>query len=303
MQGLTNRALRAWFCKTVAPDGVFTEFLRVRGGAQGRLAPADRREIVPPPGNVPLVVQLIGHDREGLVAAARAAQTAGADHLNLNMGCPYGRMTSGLTGGGMLRRPELLPDILGALRDAVAGTFSLKLRAGYEDPRQVFSLLPLFESLGIDFLILHPRTVVQQYAGQADHRLTAEVVRATRLPVVANGDLVAAGQARGILAESGAAGLMLGRGAIGDPWLFQRIRGEAAARPEAGGRLRELGRYLGELASGYEQLFCGEVQILARLKEVLAFVAEPELAGTVQRLRRCKRLEAFRQIVAEMAAQ
>lgn len=300
LQGLTNRALRAWFCTSVRPDVVFTEFLRVKGGARGQLAAVDRREIVPPPAGVPLVVQLVGHDREGLVAAARSARAAGAQHLNLNMGCPYGRMSSGLTGGGMLRRPELLPELLGALRKAVDCSLSVKLRAGYDDPRQIFTLLPMLEAAGIDFLVLHPRTVVQQYAGAADHRLTAAVVAATRLPVIANGDIVEAVAGRAVLEATGAAGLMVGRGAIGDPRLFTRLRHDAPQQPLPAVRRRELQTYLGELAAGYRELFCGEAQVLAKLKEVLAFVAEPELAGLVRALRRCRTLEAFTGVVEGM---
>jgi tRNA-dihydrouridine synthase B len=300
LQGLTNRALRAWFCRSVRPDVVFTEFLRAKGGAKGLLAAADRREIVPPPAGVPLVVQLVGHDREGLVAAARAARAAGAQHLNLNMGCPYGRMSSGLTGGGMLRRPELLPELLGALRAAVDCSLSVKLRAGYDDPRQIFALLPVLEVAGIDFLILHPRIVVQQYAGAADHQLTAAVVAATRLPVIANGDIVDAGAGRALLETTGAAGLMLGRGAIGDPQLFTRLRRNALQRPAPAARRRELHAYLAELAAAYQEIFCGEAQVLAKLKEVLAFIAEPELAGVVRDLRRSKTLAAFAGVLDEL---
>ena len=302
LQGLTNRALRAWFCRSVRPDVVFTEFLRAKGGAKGLLAAADRREIVPPPAQVPLVVQLVGHDREGLVAAARTARAAGAQYLNLNMGCPYGRMSSGLTGGGMLRRPELLPELLGALRAAVDCSLSVKLRAGYDDPRQIFALLPVLEAASIDFLILHPRTVVQQYAGAADHRLTAAVAAATHLPVIANGDIVDAGKGRALLETTGAAGLMLGRGAIGDPQLFTRLRKNTPQPSAPAARRRELHAYLGELAAGYRELFCGEAQVLAKLKEVLAFIAEPELAGTVRELRRSKTLAAFASVLDELLA-
>ena len=119
-----------------------------------------------------------------------------------------------------------------ALRDAVAGTFSVKMRAGYDDPQQVFSLLPLFESAGVDFLILHPRTVVQEYAGLADHGITAGVVAATRLPVIANGDIRTVADGQRVLRLTGAAGLMLGRGAIADPLLFQRLRGRRSRNRE-----------------------------------------------------------------------
>lgn len=301
MQGLTNRALRKLFIEWVRPDVVCTEFMRVSAVAsKRRLAAGDLREVAAAEGGVPLVVQLIGHGRDALVSAAQAAQAAGARHLNLNMGCPYGRMTSGLTGGGMLRQPEDLTEVIPALRDAVAGSFSVKLRAGYDDHELVLKLLPLFESTGVDFLVLHPRTVVQQYAGQADHAVTAEVVRQTRLPVIANGDIRSAADGLRVLRETGAAGLMLGRGAIADPLLFARLRGEAAAEPSRPEMAAMLRRYLREVLARYGELFCGETQVLAKVKEILAFVADPHFAGSIKQLRKAQSVRAFAALVDEL---
>lgn len=294
MQGLTNRALRAHFIEQVRPDVVFTEFMRVNPvAAVKRLSPSDLREISAAEGGVPLVVQLVGHGREALVSAALAAQKAGAVHLNLNMGCPYGRMTSGLTGGGMLRRPADIAEIIYPLRESVSGSFSVKLRAGYDDPEQVLSLLPLFESAGIDFLVLHPRTVVQEYRGTADHAVTARVVRSTRLPVIANGDIRSAADGRRVLLETGAAGLMLGRGAIADPLLFERLRNRADPAPGAAERRAELGRYLQQILVRYCKLFCGDMQILGKLKAIVSQLDDPELATALKELRRAKTLTAF----------
>ncbi|AJE04777.1 dihydrouridine synthase [Geobacter pickeringii] len=294
MQGLTNRALRSLFIDWVRPDVVFTEFMRVNPvAATRRLSAGDLREMAPDEGGVPLVVQLIGHGRDALVSAARAAEEAGAVHLNLNMGCPYGRMTSGLTGGGMLKRPEDLEEIIPALRRAIAGTFSVKLRAGYDDLRQVFDLLPLFEAAEVDFLVLHPRTVVQEYDGRADHGITAEVVRSTRLPVIANGDIRTAADGLRLLTESGAAGLMLGRGAIADPLLFQRLRGQAAADPDELQRGMELRHYLHDLRERYSTLFCGETQVLSKLKGALAPMDDPAFETTRTQLRKAKTIRAF----------
>ncbi len=178
-------------------------------------------------------------------------------------------------------------------------SLSVKLRAGYDDPRQIFALLPVLEAAGIDFLILHPRTVVQKYAGTADHRLTAVVAAATHLPVIANGDIVDAAAGRTLLEETGATGLMLGRGAIGDPQLFTRLRKNTPQPSAPAVRRRELQAYLRELAEAYRELFCGEAQVLAKLKEVLAFIAEPELAGTVRELRRSKTLAVFAGVLDE----
>lgn len=299
MQGLTNRAMRGLFADWVHPDLLFTEFMRVHAAStKRRLSPSDLREIGAEEQGIPLVVQLIGHGCEALVAAASDAQAAGARHLNLNMGCPYGRMTSGLTGGGMLRRPELLDELIPALRQAVVGTFSIKLRAGYDDLRQVFSLLPLFERAGVDFLVLHPRTVLQEYAGLADHAITAEVVRATALPVIANGDIRTAADGRRVLEQTGAAGLMLGRGAIADPLLFERLRGRAGAEPNRRERAAMLRRYLGELSERYRQLFCGDTQVLAKLKGVLAPMDDPDFAPWRSELKKSRTLERFCSLVS-----
>jgi tRNA-dihydrouridine synthase B len=297
MQGLTNRALRALLIDLVRPDVVFTEFMRVNAAAaKKRLAPGDLKDISPDQAGVPLVVQLIGHGREALVSAAQAAQDAGAVHINLNMGCPYGRMTSGLTGGAMLKRPDLLEEIIPALREAIDGTFSVKLRAGYEDPEQVFSLLPLFEAAEVDFLVLHPRTVRQAYEGFADHGVTAEVVKETTLPVIANGDIRSSVQGLRVLQETGAAGLMLGRGGIGDPMLFERLRGRAA-EPERQEMKSMLHRYLSELLPRYCELFCGDSQVLGKIKGIVSNVEDPELDQELKQLKRSKTLQAFRAAV------
>jgi tRNA-dihydrouridine synthase len=298
MQGLTNQALRAWFIQHVQPDAVFTEFMRVSPVAEvKRLSAVDLREIAAAENGTPLVVQLVGHGREALVSAAVSAQKAGAVHLNLNMGCPYGRMTTGLTGGGMLRRPADLEEIIPALRDAVRGTFSVKLRAGYDDHEQVLSLLPIFESAGVDFLVLHPRTVVQEYDGAADHSVTARVVKSTRLPVIANGDIRSVADGRRVLEETGAAGLMLGRGAIADPLLFQRLRGKANPEPAVDERRKEIPLYLQEIAAAYRELFCGDIQVLGKLKAIVVHMDDPALARDIRDLRRAKSLRAFESLL------
>lgn len=292
MQGLTNRALRDLFVDWVRPDVVFTEFMRVGGAGKG-LAASDRRELGAEQGGVPLVVQLVGHDVAGLVAAAQTAQVAGARHLNLNLGCPYGRMGTGPTGGGLLREPQRLDILLPALRAACHGSFSVKIRAGYDDPRQILDLLPLFEDVGLDYLILHPRTVQQEYTGAADHTVTAAVVAATRLPVIANGDVRSAATGRRVLRDTGAAGLMLGRGAIADPWLFERLRGRAPALPTPDERVAELRRYLAAMLERYQEIFCGEVQALGKVKALLACLDEPQLARPLRQLRKARTSTAF----------
>lgn len=297
MQGLTNSALRSLVIDLGQPDLVFTEFLRVSTVSRKRFSRMDKAEITADQKGVPLVVQLVGHGVDVLVDAARVALKAGARHINLNLGCPYGRMTTAATGGALLQHPQQLDELLPALRDVIPGDFSVKIRGGYEDPRQIFSLIPLLEKTGIDWLALHPRTVVQKYAGEADHQITAELVRATTLPVIANGDICTAEEGRHILQQTGAAGLMIGRAAIADPKLFARLRGTAPEKPSRKELAKDLKSYLKRLMPLYQERFCGEKQVLDKIKNVLIFVDVPEFSTTIKRLQKCKLIDDFLEIV------
>lgn len=301
MQGLTNRGLRHLFAQWVKPDTLFTEFMRVAPGETSkRLSASDLGEIAPTEETIPLVVQLIGHGTDALVAAAQIAQTNGAAHINLNLGCPFGRMTTGLTGGGMLQQPELLQELIPALRTVIQGSFSVKLRAGYDNLQQIFSLLPLFESARVDFLVLHPRTVLQEYEGLADHSITTRVVQETSLPIIANGDVRTAEGGLRLLEQTKAAGLMLGRGAIADPLLFQRIRSGVTHQPSQVERAAMLRHYLTGLLERYQGIFCGEQQILGKVKTVFATMDDPDFTKQIKGLKKARTIQLFSSLVAQL---
>ena len=293
MQGVTNRALRTLFINRVRPDVVFTEFVRAQADIQKCISDSDRREIDNGCNTTPLVVQLIGSNIDFLVAAADTVQELGAEHLNINLGCPYGRMTKSTAGGALLKTPADLPLMLKSLRKTIVGSFSVKIRSGYDHPSQLLSLITMFEDCGIDFLIVHPRTVQQQFNGPADHDVTAAVVRQTSLPVIANGDIWTVADGDRVLSQTGAAGLMLGRGAIADPLLFERLRGNYAALSTPAQRAEELRDYLQELLARYQELFCGDQQVLWKMKEVLTFIKDPWFAKQMRKLKKTKSLAEF----------
>ena len=286
MQGLTNSALRRLYLQKYQPDIVFTEFVRVQTQTRKRVARSDLADVQDHPSGTPLVVQLIGNSPEALAEAAQLVQQGGCHHINLNLGCPYGRMTTGATGGELLREPQRLVEVLKALRHACRGSFSVKCRAGYDDPHQWRSFLPVFEGSGVDYIILHPRTVVQRYAGDADHQLSAEMADRTSLPVIANGDIICPHKARELLTQTRIAGLMIGRGALADPLIFQRIRGAAPLESGPVERRRQLGRFIHDLWPRYVEKFCGERQALMKIKDVLNFVTDPELQRDLGKLKR-----------------
>ena len=302
MQGLTNSAMRQCFIDHYEPDVVFTEFVRVNSQSRKRVKRADMTDITSASRQVPLVVQLIGNQARALADAAESVEAAGCQFINLNLGCPYGRMTSGATGGELLKNPLALATLLKDLRAVVRGSFSVKCRAGYDDPQQIFSLLPVFADCGVDFLILHPRTVVQKYAGHADHEVTAEVAISTRLPVIANGDINDPSTAWNLLEKTAVAGLMLGRGALADPLLFRRIRGQEAESVSAQQQRRGVYDFVSALVPGYLEKFCGERQTLMKLKDVLNFISYPSCQRDLGKLKRCVTISRFTALLEDRFA-
>jgi tRNA-dihydrouridine synthase B len=178
----------------------------------------------------PLVMQLLGEDPDILAEAARRLEGAGADGIDLNMGCPVAKIVVKGQGAALMRDPLRAAVIFRTLRKAVAGTLTIKIRGGWDD-RTVNApeIARLAESEGVDGLTVHPRTRSQQYTGRAPWEVIAAVVAAVRLPVVGNGDVRAVDDARAMVAATGCAAVMIGRGALGRPWIF---RGAETSRDE-----------------------------------------------------------------------
>lgn len=302
MQGLTNRGMRQVFGETVRPDVLFTEFVRVRPGAEQSVTDADFVEATTTTGGIPLVVQVIGSADEGVVQATRDLVDRGVEHVNVNMGCPWGRMTSVLAGGGMFRAPETVEPMLRELRAIVPGSLSVKTRTGIDNEREFFDVMPAFEASGVDFVVVHARTVKQKYRGHANHALTREIVERCQLPVIANGDVATEADAHRVLDETGAAGLMLGRGAITDPLLFERIRGGVSARPTGDDRQVEVATFLLRVLNAYEPLFEGDSQVLAKFGSVLTHITDDALRRWVKTLKKLKRVDAMRDALRGVAA-
>ena len=291
------------FGSTVRPDVLFTEFVRVRPGARIPVANTDFIEATTEVPGIPLVVQVIGSADEGVVEATRDLVSRGVRHVNVNMGCPWGRMTSILAGGGMFRAPETVEPMLRELRQIVPGSLSVKTRSGIDDERQIFDVMPAFEAACIDFLVVHSRTVQQKYTGAANHELTREIVERSGVPVIANGDITTIEEAADVMAHTGAVGLMLGRGAIADPWLFDRIRGAAPDKPHGDDRRVELAHHLTLLLDEYERIFHGDAQILAKMKSVIAHITDPDQARWCKSLKKQKQVDGLRDLLREASAQ
>lgn len=168
----------------------------------------------------PHVVQLAGCAPEPMAEAARIAVDIGADVIDINMGCPAKTVTGGAAGSALMRDPDHAVRLLAAVREAVVVPVTVKMRLGWDrDCLNAPVLARRAESLGFAGVTIHGRTRQQFYKGTADWAAIRAVVEAVRIPVFANGDVGDLAQARACLAASGAAGVMVGRAAIGRPWL------------------------------------------------------------------------------------
>jgi nifR3 family TIM-barrel protein len=168
----------------------------------------------------PLVIQLAGREAYWMAEGARLAEDAGADVVDINMGCPSKSVTSGLCGSALMRDPDMALKLVEATVKATTLPVTLKMRLGWDqESLNAPEIAKRAEDAGVRMITVHGRTRQQFYTGQADWAAIGPVVQAVRIPVIANGDIASAADARRALTLSGAAGVMIGRAAQGKPWL------------------------------------------------------------------------------------
>ena len=203
-------------------DVYYTEYFRVH--RDSHLDKDILASITENPTGRPVIAQMIGNDIPSLVRIARELEQLPVAGIDLNLGCPAPIVYKKCAGGGLLRDLPLVDKILGALREAISGKFTVKTRIGFDDERTIDALLPIFARHSIDLLTVHGRTVLQMYRDGVRYDLIAQAAATMKCPVLANGNIISAEHAQHILQSTGARGLMIGRGAIRNPWIFEQIR-------------------------------------------------------------------------------
>lgn len=258
MSGVTDAPFRTQALAFGAP-AVVTEMVAGEDYVQDR--EHFRRRAARHQGDAPHIVQLVGRDPVWMRKAANQAAAEGADIIDINMGCPSRRVTGGQSGSALMREPELARRLIA---ETVAGAgdcpVTVKMRLGWDDQTiNACEIGSIAESEGARMVTIHARTRCQFYKGVARWKLARPITETLRVPVLINGDIETAEDANLAMAESGACGVMIGRAAIGKPWLIGQIagvlRGQPITPPSPIEKLRALTNQLDDSCALYgEQL-------------------------------------------------
>jgi len=190
------------------------------------------RMLASDPAEKPLTVQLFGADPQIMAAAARKVEAAGADIVDLNFGCAVRKVLKTGAGAALMHDPERAESVIKAVRQAVTVPLTVKCRSGWDRTgEEAFRLAEIAQKCRVDALALHPRTAPQGFSGQADWQLIAGLKRCCDVPVIGNGDIASHEDALKMKNGTDCDAVMVGRAAIGNPWLFSQIRAALSGDP------------------------------------------------------------------------
>jgi tRNA-dihydrouridine synthase B len=272
MQDVTDLAFMHVIGHYGAPDYFFTEFFRVH--SMSRPERHILRSIDENTTGRPVFAQLIGEDLAHLDRTVRELLKHRVAGIDLNLGCPAPKVYKKNVGGGLLREPEKVGEILATLRAAVPGLFTVKMRIGFEDTRHFERILELVNLNRLDLLTVHGRTVKEMYRSEVHYDEIARAVQAVRCPLLANGNVTSAAKAGAVIAETKAAGVMIGRHAIRNPWIFRQCRELFAGQPVLRVTLSDVREYVERLFRATEQADVPERAHVNKMKKYLNFVGQ-----------------------------
>ena len=234
MAGVSDAAFRT-LCLEQGAALVYTEMVSAKA-----LCYNDKKTgalLYIPEGGRPVAAQIFGHEPDVMAEGARRAlELCHADIIDINMGCPVGKIVKSGDGSALMKTPELAGEIAAAVVRAVDVPVTVKIRKGWDaGSANCVELARIVEGAGVAAIAVHGRTRVQMYSGRADWDAIRDVVEAVNVPVIANGDVASGEDAARILKYTGAAACMIGRGAFGNPWIFAAANAAIDGRAAAAG--------------------------------------------------------------------
>lgn len=298
LEGVGHAVLRELVAAQGGLGMVCMEFLRV--GHAPVHGPGLLRRIVRTAG-LPLSVQLLGNHGDRLAEAAQVVAQSGAEVVDINLGCPVRRVVSKGAGAALLRDPDALHALLARVRSAVDGLLSAKIRTGFGDSHQVDAIGDAVESAGVDFVAVHARSRAQQYGGVADWRLIRHLKQRLSIPVVGNGDCWYATDVLRMERETGCDAVMIGRGALRNPWIFAQAAALRDGRAPLAPGGNHVVDYLERAAAAYADVFPGRPRLVTgRLKELVRYLgrAVPDSGAFIHEALRTQDTSALLQVAA-----
>jgi tRNA-dihydrouridine synthase B len=272
MQDVTDLAFMQVISHYGAPDYFFTEFFRVH--AHSRPEKHILRSIDENRTGRPVFAQLIGEDTTQLTRTVQELIKHPIAGIDLNLGCPAPKVYKKNVGGGLLRDPHRIDDILGALRAACPGLFTVKMRIGFEDTQNFEAVLESVNRHGINLLSVHGRTVKEMYRSDVHYDYIARAAAAVNCPVLANGNITSSDKARSVLAATKTAGIMIGRHAIRNPWIFRQCREVFSGLPPTTVLLQNVHEYITRLYQATKTPEIPEQIHVNKMKKYLNFIGQ-----------------------------
>lgn len=302
MAGITELPFRL-ICRRLGCGMTVSEMVSAKGLLYKNVKTTEMLRI--DDGERPTAIQLFGSVPEELAEAARMVEASGADMIDFNMGCPVPKIVNNGEGSALMKQPQLAHDILAAMVKAVKIPVTVKFRAGWDDSsRNAVEIAKAVEAAGVSAVAVHGRTRQQFYEGKADWGIIAEVKQAVKVPVFGNGDIFTVEDGLRMLAETGVDGLMIGRGADGNPWIFRELaavlRGEERpAAPSLQERLAQAAEHLDMLID-----YKGEhISVKEMRRHISAYLKGlPHAAEFRGRFHKVDTREQFMELLAEYAA-
>ncbi|TAG11333.1 MAG: tRNA-dihydrouridine synthase family protein [Verrucomicrobia bacterium] len=296
MQDVTDLPFMRVLARRGAPDWFVTEYFRVH--PDSKLNPYILRSITENKTGRPIFAQMIGRDVECLVRTAQDLQRFPIAGIDLNLGCPAPIVCRKEAGGGLLRHPAVIDEIIGRLREVIDGRFTVKTRLGYYAPDEFSELLNIFQRHAIDGLTIHSRTVHERYQSPVHPEWVNRAVQTLQCPVIANGNIVDLATARATYRQTSANGLMIGRGAIRNPWIFSQIIASFLGTEMPVPSYRDLWQYIEEL---YQEIAMETPKFIPlahvqRMKKTLAYISHGLTDRFEYEMRRAKTPDEFHSI-------
>ncbi len=270
MEGITDRPFRRSIrtlggCGLTVTEFISSDQLSRKLTRAWRMAEIDADEH-------PVSIQIYGRDPEKMALAAAHCEELGADVVDLNLGCPSKKVTSGCSGSALMREPHLSARMFAAVNARISIPMTVKMRLGWDDASlNAAEIARIAESEGAAMVTVHGRTRMQMYRGTADWGAVRNVTDAVQIPVLVNGDILTVQDAIDAVTQSGADGVMVGRGCLRDPWLLRRIADEFAGKPMYQPTLSQRETHLLDYFGHIEAEMKNQKAAVGRMKKVTGY--------------------------------